>query len=239
MIRDLLDHGEIAVLGLGRSGVAVSRLLRRAGARVYASDRNSAPDLTRHAETLRALGVDANAGGHDLHRIARAVAVVVSPGVPPGAAPLARAQASGVPIASEVEVALEFLPVTSIVAVTGTNGKSTVTALVDHLLRSTGHDSVAAGNIGTALSEIALLHAPPAFVALEISSFQLHDTPGIRPVVGVLTNLAPDHLDRYAAVEEYFSDKALLFRNAVASSLWVTNADDAEVQRRVAGVRGR
>jgi UDP-N-acetylmuramoylalanine--D-glutamate ligase len=239
VIRELLDHGEIAVIGLGRSGTAVSRLLRRAGARVYASDRSTAPDVARQAEALRSVGVDAYAGGHDLDRIGRAAAIVVSPGVPPGAPPLARAEVSGVPVASEVEVALEFLPVTSIVAVTGTNGKSTVTALVDHLLRATGHDSVAAGNIGTALSEIALRQAPPAFAALEMSSFQLHDTPGIRPIVGVLTNLAPDHLDRYAAVEDYYKDKELLFRNASSASIWVTNGDDAEVQRRASGVRGR
>ena len=227
------------MLGLGRSGAAVSRLLHGAGARIYASDNGDTPEMRAEADSLRALGVDAHAGGHDLGRITQAAAVIVSPGVPPGAPWLMQARGRGVPILSEVEVALEWLPTTTIIGVTGTNGKSTVTSLVDHLLRATGYDSVAAGNIGTALSEIALRLSPPAFAALELSSFQLHDTPGIRPRAGVLTNLAPDHLDRYADVEEYYADKMLLFRNARDASAWVTNADDAQVQRRVAGVRGR
>ena len=218
MIRALLSRGEIAVVGLGRSGTAVSRLLLREGATVYASDEN--------------------AGGHDLDRIGRAVLVVTSPGIPPNAPALAVARAHGVPIVSEVSVAIAFLPHARLVAVTGTNGKTTVTALIDHLLRSLGVRAQAAGNIGTALSDVALLDDPPPWIALELSSFQLHDTPGLRPAVGVLTNLAPDHLDRYASLDDYYADKMLLFSNAADSSIWITNADDAEVQRRTAGIRG-
>jgi UDP-N-acetylmuramoylalanine--D-glutamate ligase len=144
-----------------------------------------------------------------------------------------------VTIVSEVEVALAFLPNTRYIAITGTNGKSTVTALTAHLLRALGHDAVAAGNIGTALSELALRVTPPAWAALELSSFQLHDTPSIAPDVGVLTNLAPDHLDRYSSIEEYYGDKMLMFANATAESRWVTNADDAEVQNRTGKVPGK
>ena len=218
MIRALLSRGEIAVVGLGRSGTAVAKLLLREGATVYASDEK--------------------AGGHDIERIGRAVLVVASPGIPLNAPVLAVARAHGVPIVSEVAVAIAFLPHTRLIAVTGTNGKTTVTALIDHLLRSLGVRTQAAGNIGTALSEIALLDDPPEWIALELSSYQLHDTPGLRPAVGVLTNLAPDHLDRYASLEDYYADKMLLFANATDSSIWITNADDAEVQRRTASIRG-
>jgi UDP-N-acetylmuramoylalanine--D-glutamate ligase len=236
VIRERILRGEVAVVGLGRSGQAVSQLLRRAGARVYASDAGaSEPGMITQ---LAGIGVDAKAGGHDLDRIAASAVVVASPGVPPEAPPLARARAAGVPIVSEIEVALAFLTATKCIAVTGTNGKSTVTALVAHLLASLGLDAVAAGNIGTPLSEIALRVTPPAWVALELSSFQLHDTPSISPAVGVLTNLSPDHLDRYASLEEYYGDKMRLFANATDASIWVTNADDAEVERRMAGVRG-
>ena len=239
MIHELAMRGEVAVVGLGRSGRAVALLLRRDGAAVYASDGGTGAFVERAAAELRALGVDAQTGGHDLERIARASVVVASPGVPPDAAPLACAAARGVPIVSEVEVALDYLPRTRCIAVTGTNGKTTVTALIDHLLRALGHDSMAAGNIGTALSEVALREPPPAWVALEMSSFQLHDTPSLTPAVGVLTNLAPDHLDRYRSIEQYYADKMRLFANASAGSAWVTNADDEEVERRTAAVRGR
>jgi len=236
VIRDLLGRGEVAVVGLGRSGRAVAELLAREKARVYASDGGSGPDVRRAAEELLSLGVDAECGAHDLARIAAASLLVASPGVPPSAAPLAAARAAGVRVVSEVEVALSFLPRTRVIAVTGTTGKTTVTALVDLLLRALGRDSVAAGNIGKPLSALALRPQPPAWVALELSSYQLHDTPSIRPAVGALTNLAPDHLDRYESLTQYYDDKQLLFRNAAADSRWVSNGDDVEVQRRVSAV---
>jgi UDP-N-acetylmuramoylalanine--D-glutamate ligase len=236
VIREQILRGEVAVIGLGRSGQSVSTLLRRAGARVYASD---AADCDAGTITkLAAIGVDAKGGGHDLDRIAAAVVVVVSPGVPPDAPPLVRARHANVPIVSEVEVALAFLGATKFIAVTGTNGKSTVTALAAHLLRALGHTAIAAGNIGTPLSEVALTVPPPAWIALELSSFQLHDTPSVAPVVGVLTNLEPDHLDRYVSLEDYYADKMLLFANATSQSVWVTNADDGEVEQRTSKIAG-
>ena len=125
-----------------------------------------------------------------------------------------------------------------VVAVTGTNGKTTTTALVGHLLRALGHQAADVGNIGTPVSELALMKVPPAWAALELSSFQLHDTPGIMPDVGVLTTLSPDHLDRYASVAEYYADKKRLFSNAVEPSRWVTTADSADVDALVAGIPG-
>ena len=231
--------GEIAVIGLAKSGRAVGQLLRRAGARVYASDAGAGELVARGADALRAAGADVQTGGHDLERIAQASLVVASPGVPPDAPPLARARAAGVPIVSEIEVALRALPKTRAIAVTGTNGKTTTTAMIAHLLRAVGADAAEAGNIGTPLAELAVSERPPAWLALELSSFQLHDTPGVAPAVGVLTNLSPDHLDRYADVADYYADKALLFRNATATSRWVVNADQPEVLAMVRGIAGR
>ncbi|HEX4931888.1 MAG TPA: UDP-N-acetylmuramoyl-L-alanine--D-glutamate ligase [Gemmatimonadaceae bacterium] len=232
------NRGEVAVVGLGRSGTSATMLLRRLGAGVYASDAGSAPALEGSRERLQALGAAVEIGGHDLARIAGASLVVASPGIAPSAPPLVAAREAGVAIISEVELALAAMPGLSYVAVTGTNGKSTVTALVAHLLRSVGVDVEAAGNIGTPLSEVALRAAPPAWVALEISSFQLHDTPSINPRVGVLTNLAPDHLDRYDSVEAYYADKALLFRHAHEGSNWVVNGDDAAAVAMARGTAG-
>ena len=237
-LRALSARGEIAVIGLGASGTAVARLLGRAGARVYASDAGTGAAVAATATTLRAEGIAAEAGRHDLDRIAAAGCVVVSPGVPPTAPPLATARAHGVQVISEIEVALRALTGVPYIGITGTNGKTTVTAMVAHLLRALGHETVEAGNIGTALSEVALDGKRPAWMVLELSSFQLHDTPSVAPTVAVLTNLAPDHLDRYATLEEYYSDKDRLFCNATSTSLRVVNADDAEVVKRTAAVPG-
>jgi len=239
MIPRAWRQGEVAVVGLGASGRAATELLVRDGLRVYASDASSSDGAARTAAALGRLGASIETGGHDLARIARAAVVVASPGVPPDAAPLVRARAAGVPVVSEIEVGLRYLPTaTRYIAITGTNGKTTTTAMVGHLLRAIGLTAVDAGNIGTPLTEIALSAAPPAWVSLEVSSFQLHDTPSIAPTVGVLTNLSPDHLDRYASVEDYYGDKGQLFANASGSSKWVLNGDDREVERLVRSVAG-
>lgn len=231
--------GEVAIVGLGRSGLAAAELLRKGGVEVYISDASSSVAVLEAAGRARSFGAEAQAGDHDLARIARASLLVASPGISPAAPALVAAAESGVPVASEVEIALRALKGTRYIAVTGTNGKSTTTALIAHLLRSFGANAVEAGNIGTPLSAIALANSPPEWVALEMSSFQLHDTPSIAPSVGVLTNLAPDHLDRYASVQEYYADKALLFRNASSDSCWVINGDDPEVVRMTERVAGK
>jgi UDP-N-acetylmuramoylalanine--D-glutamate ligase len=231
-------RGEVAVVGLARSGRSASLLLGRSGARVYASDVGSSAELDATANELRREQVDVQLGRHDLDRIGRASLVVASPGVPPDAPPFVAARRAGVEIISEIEVGLAYLPRLSYIAVTGTNGKTTTTALIGHLLKAIGRRAATAGNIGTPLTELAMDATPPDWVALEVSSFQLHDTPGIRPTVGVLTNLSANHLDRYDGVEAYYGDKALLFRNATPASHWVTNADDADVQSMVEHVPG-
>ena len=237
--RELVSReSEIAVIGLARSGRAVAILLRKHGYNVYASDVASSPDTGRCAEELRAQGVTVDVGRHDLERVARAGLVVTSPGVPPSAKPLAFARENGITIASEVEVALNFLEGPRIIAITGTNGKTTTTALIAHLLRGIDLEAVEAGNIGTPLSEIAMRDPQPKWISLEMSSFQLHDTPSLKPVVGVLTNLSPDHLDRYATADEYYADKSRLFKNADGESAWVVNDDDKTVVRMVRDVAG-
>jgi UDP-N-acetylmuramoylalanine--D-glutamate ligase len=229
---------EIAVIGLARSGRSVATLLARTGNAVYASDAGDSAEVLDAKATLAREGVDAQIGGHDLDRIAESSLVVVSPGVPPDAPAIRAAEASGVDVVSEVEIGLRFLPNLRYIAITGTNGKTTTTALAAHLLQCLDLRAVAAGNIGTPLTEVALSRTPPAWVALEVSSFQLHATPGICPTVGVLTNVSPNHLDRYARVEDYYADKQLLFRNARPGSRWVTNLDDPVSQQLAADAAG-
>jgi UDP-N-acetylmuramoylalanine--D-glutamate ligase len=231
---------EVAVIGLGKSGASVATLLARSGNLVYASDSSRTPDLERIAKELDRDGIGVGLGKHDVARIARSSLVIVSPGVPPDIPAIVEAQKAGVDVISEVEIALRFMPNSKYVAVTGTNGKTTTTAIVAHLLRALEHRAVAAGNIGTPLSALALEPEPAPWVALELSSYQLHFTPSVDPVVGILTNLSPNHLDRYKDVESYYGDKELMFRNAGAASNWVCAADDAAAIAMVshaAGVR--
>jgi len=219
----------VAVVGLGKSGVAATKLLAREGAHVYASDASDHPYGGAAAVELRELaGVEVDVGRHDLAKIRSAAGVVVSPGVPPDAAPLAAAREAGVPVVSEIDLGFRALAGsgTRCIAITGTNGKTTTTALVAHLLRAAGLAAEAAGNIGRPLTDIAVTGDRYQWLAVEVSSFQLHDSPHFAPEIGILTNLAPDHLDRYASVDAYYHDKQLLFSNARARDVWVLNGDD-------------
>src|SRR2546425_5774812 len=234
----------VAIIGLGKSGVAAARLLAREGVRVYASDASEHPYAGAAVEALKGVPwVDVEIGRHDLGKIRQAVGVVVSPGVPPDAPVLTAARHAGVEIVSELDLGFRALavlhPGTRAIAITGTNGKTTTTALVAHLLSAAGLQSTTAGNIGRPVTDLAMANERFQWLSLEVSSFQLHDSPNFAPDVGVLTNLAPDHLDRYPSVEAYYADKRLLFRNAREDDVWVLNADDKLVLDLARGVAGR
>jgi UDP-N-acetylmuramoylalanine--D-glutamate ligase len=237
--RWLASGRDVAVVGLGKSGVAATLLLRDRGISVYASDTGTGPVFEDWAARLRQAGAHVELGGHDLARIARATAVVVAPGVPPEVPALDTARRAGLEVYAEVDVGFIALRQTRCVGITGTNGKTTTTSLVAHVLSCGGLRAETAGNIGRPLCDVARSSDPPDWLALELSSFQLHDAPHLAPAVGVLTNLAPNHLDRYRSLQEYYDDKAQLFRNADPGSVWVTNADDPAVLKMTRSVSGK
>jgi UDP-N-acetylmuramoylalanine--D-glutamate ligase len=243
ILPDAWRRGIVAVVGLGKSGVAAARLLAREGVRVYASDGSDHPYAGPAVDGLRGLpGVEVDLGRHDLAKIRAAAGVVVSPGVPPDAEPLAAARAAGVEIVSELDLGFRAVVATGdtrCIAITGTNGKTTTTALVAHLLAAAGLKATAAGNIGRPLADVALTGDRYQWLSIEVSSFQLHDSPHFAPHVGILTNLAPDHLDRYPSVDAYYADKRLLFQNAGPASVWVLNADDPAVLELARDAAGR
>ena len=177
-------------------------------------------------------------GGHDLERISRSAAVVVAPGVPPDVPPLQTARAAGLDIHAEVDVGFLALRGTRCIGITGTNGKTTTTSLICARAGERGPAGGGRRKYRETVVRSRTANHPPDWLALELSSFQLHDAPHLKPDIGVLTNLAPNHLDRYATLDEYYGDKALLFRNADASSFWVTNADDAAVETMTHGSPG-
>jgi UDP-N-acetylmuramoylalanine--D-glutamate ligase len=234
----LLERGDhVAVLGLGASGTAAARLARELGGIVYASDASAAPETLAAAEGLRHEGIDAEAGGHDLDRILAARLVVTSPGIDPATEVRRTVTDAGLRTIAEVELAFRGLR-SRVIGITGTNGKTTATALCGHILAESGVSVMTAGNIGRPLSEVALMPEQPDWVVVELSSFQLADLESFRTTIGILLNLAPDHLDRYASLERYYADKARLFSNADPSSRWVLNSDDPAVLELAADVPG-
>lgn len=237
-----LEGETVAIIGMAQSGAAAARLALARGAVVYASDVRVDPGIESVAAEVRALGGDAEVGRHDVARIAEAGLVVVSPGIPPDAPVLTELGERGMEWISELEFAFRFLDA-PLIAVTGTNGKTTTAALAAHLLREAGIDAELGGNVGAslapALSLVALRRPPPQWVVAEVSSFQLAGTRRFAPAIGVVTNLSPDHLDRYPSVEAYYADKAKMFANAAPSSCWVLNADDPEVLRLPGAASGR
>jgi UDP-N-acetylmuramoylalanine--D-glutamate ligase len=193
------------VVGLARSGRAAVLALRRRGVEVVAVDRNTELD----ADELRAAGADVRLGVDDPALLAGAEVLVKSPGVP-GEAPLvAAARAGGVPVWSEVELGVRLLPGHPVVGVTGTNGKTTTSELLGAIFRAADRPVAVAGNVGTPLTGVA--PEPGAWLVLELSSFQLEDIHELRPRVGVLLNLEPDHLDRHGTLEAYRDAKLRLF----------------------------
>lgn len=224
-----LSGERIGVLGLARSGLAAARLALARGAQVYASDLGDTVTTRAAAEEIRQAGGEADAGRHDVAKLARCSRIVLSPGIPPDASVLQHATLAGIPVVPEIDLAFQELAA-PVIGVTGTNGKTTVTALTAHLLQAAGQDAPAGGNIGTALSELALRDPPPDIAVVEVSSFQLGRAEEFAPEIGVLTNLAPDHLDRYPSVEAYYADKARLFQHATDCSQWVLNAEDSRAR---------
>jgi UDP-N-acetylmuramoylalanine--D-glutamate ligase len=214
----------VAVLGLGKSGRAAARLaLARGAASVYASDTGSGGIMQTVRHELEQFGARVEVGRHDLERIRAADLVVTSPGIPPNAPTLAALRDRRV--IAELELASWYVGA-RLVAITGTNGKTTTTALLQAICLEADVSSVAAGNIGFTLSEVALTEHDFEWVVCETSSFQLAGIESFHPRVGVLTNLTPDHLDRYPDFASYAADKEALTRNMTEADVLILNADD-------------
>lgn len=216
------------VVGLGRSGVGAARVLAPV-ASVAACDAKPLAALGDEVVALQKVGVTVHAENQDPRLLAGVDLVVRSPGVPWDSPLITAAREAGVEIIGELELAFRLMTAEKVIAVTGSNGKSTTAALTGEIFRAAGEDVVVAGNIGTALTSRLGDVKPATTVVLEVSSFQLEDIATFRPFVGVLLNLAPDHLDRHRSVEEYYRLKWRLFENQGYGDYAVLNADDAVI----------
>jgi UDP-N-acetylmuramoylalanine--D-glutamate ligase len=220
-----VEGSRVTVAGAARSGLAAAELLARRGARVTLSDsRAEIPD----ADRLRALGVTLELGGHVRDTFTSADLVVLSPGVPPEQEAVQAARDRGVPVIAEIELASRWLQ-GRVIAITGTKGKSTTTALTGRMLEAAGFKVTVGGNIGSPLSAQVSQSTPDTFHVVETSSFQLEQIDTFHPWIAVMLNFSPDHLDRHPDVASYGAAKARIFENQTASDFAVINADDPAV----------
>ena len=221
---DLKDK-RVLVVGLGKSGVASALFLKAHGARVTVSDTKSGDDLRNEIPTLLDHGITVETGGHGERTFRGQDLIVVSPGVPIDAAPLVQARSLGEMVIGEIELAAQFLP-GPIVAITGSNGKTTTTTLAGEILAAAGLLTLVGGNIGTPAISLAERAKPESVVVLEVSSFQLETIRTFHPKVAVVLNVTPDHLDRHRTLEAYVDAKARIFENQRSEDFAVLNADD-------------
>jgi len=226
-----LKGKDVLVLGLGRSGMAAASLLQRDGARVVVRDESMDDQLQERAIRLRRLGVRVELGNQFDHSTHFDLAVL-SPGIAPGRPIDREVLTQNTPLLGELELAYRFC-LCPIVAVTGTNGKTTTTELIAAMLTGCGQRTTAAGNIGHAFSDAVEASAGLDAVVLEVSSFQLEKIEQFRANVAVMLNITPDHLDRYESMDEYMLAKSLIFMNQRAEDTAVISAETLEPMQRL------
>ena len=220
-----LNGKRALVVGLGKSGVASALFLKAHGAKVTVSDTKSGDELRNEIPVLLDHGITVETGGHGDRTFRGQDLIVVSPGVPVDAPPLVQARALGEAVIGEIELAAQFLP-GPIVAITGSNGKTTTTTLTGEIMTAAGLPALVGGNIGTPAISLAERAKPDTVIVLEVSSFQLETIQTFRPRVAVVLNVTPDHLDRHRTFEAYVNAKARMFENQQGSDFAVLNADD-------------
>jgi len=221
-----LKGKRVLVVGLGKSGVASAQFLQASGAKVTVSDAKSPEQLASEIPALLERGIAVETGGHGERTFRGQDLIVVSPGVPADSAPLVQARVQGVLIIGEIELAAQFLQ-GRIVAITGSNGKTTTTTLTGEILAASGFPVVVGGNIGTPAISLVDQTMPGSFVILEVSSFQLETIHTFRPFISAILNITPDHLDRHRTLEAYVDAKSRIFENQKEGDFCVLNADDA------------
>ncbi|MGD2100341.1 MAG: UDP-N-acetylmuramoyl-L-alanine--D-glutamate ligase [Desulfobacterales bacterium] len=233
-----LKDKNVVIVGLGRTGLAAARFLHQQGARVMATDTADETSLGDTVEQLRDMGIDIELGTHSRRVFRESNLIVVSPGVSHTIAPIAQARSRGVEVVGEVELAARFIQA-PIIAVTGTNGKTTTSKLLGQMLQNSGIRTFVGGNIGNPLIEYVSSGQKEQLVVAEISSFQLDTIDRFRPNVGILLNITADHLDRYPDFEAYADSKMRVFKNQQADDIAVLNGSDPLIRTKTADIKSR
>jgi UDP-N-acetylmuramoylalanine--D-glutamate ligase len=216
----------VLAIGLARTGVATALFCAKHNAIVTATDSRPEDELGDAPDKLREAGVTLQLGGHQEKTFLAQDLIVPSPGVPADDPLLAKARSKGITVWSEIELAYRFLE-GELIGITGSNGKTTTTTLVHHILKTAGRQAILAGNVGTPLIGCVDSMSAQTVSVVELSSFQLELTDKFRPDISVFLNLTPDHLDRHKTLEAYAAAKAQIFKRQTELDAAVLNADDA------------
>lgn len=228
----------VLVVGLGKSGVASALFLQQQGARVTVSDSKQEDQLRNEIPILLDRGVTVESGGHGERTFRQQELIVISPGVPVNAPALEPARKLSIPIIGEVELATRYLK-GSLIAITGSNGKTTTTALAGEVVAAGGFPTLVGGNIGTPAISLVPESTDASFIVLEISSFQLETIEEFHAHVAVVLNVTPDHLDRHGSFDAYWAAKQRIFENQTADDFAVLNADDAATAKMATGLKSQ
>ncbi|MEW6662258.1 MAG: UDP-N-acetylmuramoyl-L-alanine--D-glutamate ligase [Bacillota bacterium] len=216
---------KVVIIGMARSGVAAAKVLGQLGAVVTICDQKPSHSLTEIINDLTKTGINTVTGGYPPIIRSETDLVITSPGVPPTIPPLVQAAEEGIPLWSELELAYR-LAKAPIVAITGTNGKTTTTALIGQMFKDGGREVRVGGNIGVPLCQLAVEAAPSEILIAEVSSFQLEATHQFKPRVSIILNITPDHLDRHGNFANYMEAKSRIFRQQSEEDYTVLNYDD-------------
>ena len=224
-----LKNKRVLVVGLGKSGLSAAMFLREQGARVTVSDTRSAVALAKEIPALLEAGIMVESGGHGLLTFRRQDLIVVSPGVPMDTPEVKQVVAFGLPVIGELELASRYLQ-GRIVAITGSNGKTTTTTLAGKIFADAGVPTLVGGNIGLPVIDLVAKSTPETVSVLEVSSFQLETIEEFHPWIAVVLNITPDHLDRHGSFETYAAAKARITERQEAGDFLVLNAEDKAAQ---------
>jgi UDP-N-acetylmuramoylalanine--D-glutamate ligase len=231
-----LKNKRVLVVGLGKSGLSAAMFLRAQGARVTVSDTRSAVALEKEIPALLEAGIMVESGGHGLLTFRRQDLIVVSPGVPMDTPEVKQVVAFGLPVIGELELASRYLQ-GRVVAITGSNGKTTTTTLVGKIFADAGVATLVGGNIGLPVIDLVAKSTAETVNVLEVSSFQLETVEEFHPWIAVILNITPDHLDRHGSFESYAAAKERIFARQGANDFLVLNGDDRVAQMSAARAR--
>ncbi len=226
-----LRNKKVLVIGLGKSGFAAATMANEAGARVFVTENSSGEDIKRRAQNLERNKIEVEINGHSGQFLKGIELAVISPGISQHA-PFIEKEilAQGIPVISEIELAFAFCKSSKLIAVTGTNGKSTAVELIGHILKKAGREVTVCGNIGIPFSACVEKITRDAIVVLEVSSYQLEVIKDFRPYLSIILNITEDHLDRYSSMHDYALAKTRIFKNQTKEESCIINFDDQNLK---------